>query len=61
MALSRFDKVRGVSNYFVELPETFKGLRTVAENAWGKDPPQAQDAHDHHVKAISGMESALKD
>ena len=32
-----------MSDYFVELPETSEGLRTVAENAWEKDSPQAQE------------------
>ena len=49
-----------VSDNFVALREKLKGLRMVAENAWAKDSPQAQEAHDHHVKVLSAMESALK-
>ena len=32
-----------MSDYFVALLEKLEGLRTVAENAWGKDSPQVQE------------------
>jgi hypothetical protein len=54
------DKVREVSDHLVELLEDLEDLRAVAEEAWGKDSPQAQEARDHRLKALSTLESMLK-